>query len=109
MLDVEGRVVAGVVLVGIQGTGGVEGVGVRVNIKVTLDFTGHDVGFSIDGTGSALLTVGSVADEVEGEFVGKFEAGVHVSGVTLHGALEGPARILHHGQGGVVVGLLGTA
>ena len=81
--DVEAGVVPGVELVRVQGTGGVEGVGIRVDVEVTLHLTRHDVHLTVDGTGRALLTVGGVADEVRRQHLGELVGHVQVAGVAV--------------------------
>ena len=107
--NVERCVVTGVVLVGIQRAGSVERVGVRVDIEVTLHLTGDGIQGRTQGTRRTLRTVGSVSDHVQGNVMEKPVGGVDVRGETLDGALQGPTRVIHHGQGGVVVARVRTA
>ena len=109
MHDVELGVVAHVEVVRIQRAGSIQRVGVRVDIEVALNLTVNRVDFTAQGTGSALLTVRCVGNHVQRQVVQNLVRRIQVSRVTLHLALLGPTRIRHHRQGGVVVGLLGTA
>ena len=106
VLDVERGVVPGVVLVRIQGAGGVQCVGVRVDVEVTLDLAVHRVYFAGQGSRGALAAEGRVGDHVHRQVPEDLVGGVQVRRVALDGALQGPARIVHQGQGGVVVGFL---
>ena len=106
--DVERSVVTGVVNIRIQGAGSVQCVGIRVDIELARYLAAHAVHLRREGTGSALLTVGGVADHVQGQVVRDLERGVHVEGVAADGALKRPAFIVHDGHGSVVVGLVRT-
>ena len=109
MQNVEFRIVAGIELIGVQRTGRIQRIGVRVDVEVTLDFAGHDVHLAVDGTRRTLLTVGSVADQVGRQALRELVRNVEVAGVAGHRALLGPTRIGESGQGGVVGTLPGTA
>ena len=103
MHDVERSVVAGVELVRIQRAGGVQRVGVRVDVEVTLHLAVHGVDLGAQGSRRALFAVRGVADDVERDVLEQFLRRVHVGGETLDGALQRPARVVHDGHGGVVV------
>ena len=107
--DVERSVVAGVELVRIQGAGRIQRVGIRVDVEVALDGAADDIDAGTEGARSLLRTIGRVRDDVQREVLQDPERAVDVAGVTLDGALERPARVIHDGQGGVVVSLVGTA
>ena len=109
LLDVERGIVPGVELVRIQGAGGVQRVGVRVDVEVTLHFTGDGIQRGAEGTRRTLRTVGSVSDQVQGDVLEQPVRGVDVRGKTPDGALQGPARVVHHGEGCVVVARIRTA
>ena len=107
--DVERRVVPGVIFVRIQRPGRVEGVGIRVDIERTVHFTAHHVRRRTQGSRSALMTVGGVADHVERERTADLVRAVDVRRIAADSALERPARVVHHGQGSVIVAAVGTA
>ena len=106
--DVERRIVPGVVFVRIQRPGRVEGVGIRVDIERAVHFTAHHVRRRAQGSRSALMTVGGVADHVERERTADLVRAVDVRRIAADSALERPARVVHHGQGGVIVAAVGT-
>ena len=107
--DVERRVIPGVELVRIQRPGRVEGVGIRVDIEGAVHFTAHHVRRRTQGSGSALMAVGGVADHVESEGTADLVRAVDVRRIPADSALERPARVVHHGQGSVIVAAVRTA
>ena len=92
----------------VKGTRGTQRVRIRVDIKLTRHFTGYYVGRRTQRSGSALLTIRSVADEVHRNLLRNVERRVHVCCVTLHLALKCPARVEHCTQRSIVLSLVRT-
>ena len=109
MLDVEISIVPGIELVRIQRPGSIEGIGIRVDIEISLHLTIYRVDLAGEGSGSTLLTIRSVADHSEGKIVVNLERGVEISGITPYRTLKGPTRIFHYRDRSIVCTPVGTA
>ena len=92
----------------VKGTRGTQRVRIRVDIELTRHFTGYYVGRRTQRSGSALLTIRSVADEVHRNLLRNVERRVHVCRVALHLALKCPARVEHCTQRSIVLSLVRT-
>ena len=108
VVDVEGSIVAHVELVGVERTRAVDGVGVGVDVEVASHGAAHHVDALVRRTGSLLLAVGRVADEVQRHALVQVVVGVDVGRIAAHLAALGPARVAHHRERGIVLGLVCT-
>ena len=108
VLDVERRVVAGVVLVSVHGARRVQGKAERVDVEVALHLTGHRVDRLAQRARLALLAVAAAADEVQRHLLGQLHGGVHVGGVTLYLVLTVAPRVVHSTERTVEADVLRT-
>ena len=108
VVDVEGSIVAHVELVGIERTRAVDGIRIGVDIEVTSHGASDRVDTLVRRAGSLLLAVGRVADEVQRYALVQVVVGVDVGRVAAHLTALSPARVVHHRERGIVLGLVRT-
>ena len=103
MHDVERSIVPGVEHIRVQGAGSIQRIGIRVDVERTLDGTIDRIQRGAQGSRCPLLPVRGIADQVQGHVLEHLEGGIDIGRITLYGALQGPARVVHQGQRRVIV------
>ena len=93
--DVERVVIAGVVLIGVEHTRGVQCIAVGVDVEGTAYLTTDEVHLTRQRARSLLLTGRGITQHLQFQFLREVERRVVVSGVALHLALLVPSRIVH--------------
>ena len=105
----KGGVVAGVELVRIERARRTQRIGVGVDVEVALHGAKDGIDLGRERTGSPLVAVRSVTDDIEREFVLQDAlGGIEQTRIAAHLALHGPSRIGQHTDRSVVGALLGT-
>ena len=96
--DVEGGVVAHIELIGIQRTGRVQGIRVRVDVEIASHFAGHHVHALAQRAGRFLFAVRTVGNQVQRNLFRDVVQGIDISRITVYVALLVPTRVIHNAQ-----------
>ena len=105
---VEIRIVPRVSLIRVESSRGVQCIGIRVDVEITLDLAGDSIDVGRKGSRSLLLTVGSIGHHRKGKLLADVVGGVEICSVTGNAVLQGPAPVVHGTQGSIVMSLVVT-